>query len=486
MSRVGPGIALRTPKSGVGARGMTILLRAHFAMRRAVAARARALGSQALWLMLAAALLVPQSAAALPSFSIQTNQPCSSCHIDAYGPRLNQAGRDFKLHAFTASDGQSHPLPVSVFAQFSFTHNFSKNENAERAGFPANNYFSVDEVNGYLAGKVMDNLGAVASISYQPDFSALKWSTLDVRYAREFRVFGTPLVTGAVINNAPGEADPWSANPLWSSPFVQSKLSKIAQGEPLTDTIAGSALGAGGYALWNDTLYIEGDDYSALGRNALNVFGSGAVLGTDQLRHTAPYWRIALQHDFSGGEHHVEFGAYGLSADAYPYSLEQAGSNHFEDKALDFTYEWTPQSGFAASDTLAIRGLYLHEAADFPATQKLFGGPGSDRLNRFQVNASYTYRSTFTPGLEYFSTTGTKNSARWWGSPSGRPDSSGFIAELQFVPWGSADLPSHWYNARAALQYVAYTKFNGVSSGAASNNAVSVTLSFAVSPEALL
>jgi hypothetical protein len=465
---------------------MSILSTTRFTARRTVTACTRALRSQVHWLLLAAAAMTPQSAAALPSFSMQTNQPCSSCHIDAYGPRLNQAGRDFKLHAFTASDGQSHPLPVSVFAQFSFTRNSSTNQNAIRAGFPGNDYFSVDQANGYYAGKVMDNLGAVASVSYQPDFSALRWGTLDVRYAREFPVFGTPLVTGAVVNNAPGEADLWGDNPLSVSPFVQSKLSKIAQGEPLANMIAGSALGVGGYALWNDTLYIEGDDYSALGRNSLNVFGAGAVLGTDQLRHTAPYWRIALQHEFSGGEHHVEFGTYGLSADAYPYSLETAGSNHFEDKALDFTYEWTPHSGFAASDTFSVHGLYLHEDADFPASQRLFGGPSFDKLTRLQVDASYTIDSTVTPGLQYFATTGTGNRARWWASPSGRPDSNGVIAELQFAPFGSPDSPSHWYNARVAVQYVAYTKYNGVSAGASSNNAVCLTLSFAVSPEGLL
>ncbi|HUO94067.1 MAG TPA: hypothetical protein VMU22_14170 [Rhizomicrobium sp.] len=443
----------------------------------------RRLQSQLLVLLVGLTVLLPQCAAALPSFSLQTNQPCSACHIDTYGPRLNQAGREFKLHGFTATDGQSHPLPISVFAEISFTRNSSDNLNAERAGFPPNDYFSVDQVDGYYAGKVFDNFGAVASISYQPDYSAIKWGNLDLRSARDFRVFGTSLVAGATINNAPSEADLWDPSPLWTSPFIQSRMSKVAQGEPLTDMIGGFALGAGAYALWDDTVYIEADGYSAMGRNALNMVGAGAVLGTDQLRGTAPYWRVALQHQFSGGEHYIELGTYGLSAHAYPYSIEIAGWNHIEDRAFDFTYEWTPSSEGSSSDALAVHALYLHEHEDLQASRRLFrGGPTSDGLTQIQVNVAYTIHSMVTPGLQYFSTTGTGDPARWWASPNGHPNSDGVMAELQFVPWGTTDMS---YNARLAVQYVDYMKYNGSSAHAASNNAVCLTLSVALAPGGL-
>ena len=53
-------------------------------------------------------------AQALPSFAIQTGQPCAACHIGAFGPQLNPYGRDFKLHGYVASDGNDHGLPLAT------------------------------------------------------------------------------------------------------------------------------------------------------------------------------------------------------------------------------------------------------------------------------------------------------------------------------------------------------------------------------------
>src|SRR5438067_15493 len=41
-------------------------------------------------------------ASAVPSFSVQTDQPCSACHVNSFGPRLKQMGRDFKLYGYVA------------------------------------------------------------------------------------------------------------------------------------------------------------------------------------------------------------------------------------------------------------------------------------------------------------------------------------------------------------------------------------------------
>ena len=59
-----------------------------------------------------------------------------------------------------------------------------------------------------------------------------------------------------------------------------------------------------------------------------------------------------------------------------------------------------------------------------------------------------------------FSTSGTADTLRYapadvTGSATGKPNSSGYIAELQFMPW---------INTRFSVQYVGYQKFNGSSS----------------------
>src|SRR5579871_5912708 len=61
-------------------------------------------------------------AIALPSFAVQTGQPCATCHIGAFGPQLTPQGRDFKLHGYAATDGKDHGLPFAFTTQSSFTH----------------------------------------------------------------------------------------------------------------------------------------------------------------------------------------------------------------------------------------------------------------------------------------------------------------------------------------------------------------------------
>ncbi len=59
--------------------------------------------------------------------------------------------------------------------------------------------------------------------------------------------------------------------------------------------------------------------------------------------------------------------------------------------------------------------------------------------------------------LAYFATSGDRDTllhrpAPVAGTRTGRPNSSGLIGELAFLPW---------LNTRFALQYVAYARFNG-------------------------
>ena len=67
-------------------------------------------------------VLASKPARALPSFAVQTGQPCAACHVGAFGPQLKPYGRDFKLHGYVATDGQDHGLPFAMQIQTSFTH----------------------------------------------------------------------------------------------------------------------------------------------------------------------------------------------------------------------------------------------------------------------------------------------------------------------------------------------------------------------------
>jgi hypothetical protein len=77
-------------------------------------------------------------AIALPSFAIQTSQPCAACHVGAFGPQLTPYGRDFKLHGYVASDGKDHGLPLAWTTQSSFTHTLEPQPGGAAPGFRPN------------------------------------------------------------------------------------------------------------------------------------------------------------------------------------------------------------------------------------------------------------------------------------------------------------------------------------------------------------
>jgi hypothetical protein len=50
------------------------------------------------------------------------------------------------------------------------------------------------------------------------------------------------------------------------------------------------------------------------------------------------------------------------------------------------------------------------------------------------------------------------------GSNAGKPDSDGYLVQLEYVPFGKLESPYRpWMNLRVGLQYTGYSKFNGAS-----------------------
>jgi hypothetical protein len=77
--------------------------------------------------------------------------------------------------------------------------------------------------------------------------------------------------------------------------------------------------------------------------------------------------------------------------------------------------------------------------------------------------------------VQYFQTAGAANPL-YFGLPAPVPNSAGFIGEIAYVPWGKPNSPWQSVNIRIALQYVAYTQFNGSSNRASDNNALFLSL----------
>ncbi len=85
--------------------------------------------------------------------------------------------------------------------------------------------------------------------------------------------------------------------------------------------------------------------------------------------------------------------------------------------------------------------------------------------------------------MQYFKTWGTSDAGLYAASPSGSPDSKGYVAEVALAPWGKEGSPAFdWFNGRLALQYVGYREFDGERAGASANNTVFLSLWFALDP----
>ena len=69
--------------------------------------------------------------------------------------------------------------------------------------------------------------------------------------------------------------------------------------------------------------------------------------------------------------------------------------------------------------------------------------------------------------LGLFSTNGNTDMGLYAPSPvsgslNGSPDSRGYVALLEYVPFGKLDsFAAPWLNLRVGLQYTAYQRFNG-------------------------
>jgi len=117
-----------------------------------------------LLLLMATMLLAARPAEAIPAFAQQTGQPCTACHVGAFGPQLTPTGRAFKITGYTqrGGEGWAANVPVSVMAITSFTNtssSFPAGQVPQHYG--ANNNPSLDQVNLFVGGGIGEHVGGL-------------------------------------------------------------------------------------------------------------------------------------------------------------------------------------------------------------------------------------------------------------------------------------------------------------------------------------
>jgi hypothetical protein len=432
-------------------------------------------------ILLLAATIATRPAFAVPSFAVQTGQPCASCHIGAFGPHLTPQGRDFKLHGYVGSDGQDHGLPLAFTTQSSFTHTQVPQPGGAAPGFKPNDNVAIDQVAAYYAGRITSDIGAFMEFKFDGVDQQARVDNIDIRHVVEGQLFGKDVVWGVTVNNAPTVQDAWNSTPVWGFPFNRSPVAPTPMATTLVDgALSQRVVGAGGYVLWNDLFYWEADTYKGLDTTGLRAFGQVPIDDSDRTTTFMPYGRFALIRDWD--KHHIEVGAFALSASVIPGGNQTLGLGvRKTDVAFDATYQYITDPTKVTSDRLSAHAIFIHEDArmDAGAAQLLTGALPTHWLDTMRVDVSYSFGATITPAIQYFRTTGSSD-INYWATPTGSPNSDGMIFEVAYVPWGKPDSPFPNVNLRLAVQYVNYFTFDGTSANARNNNAFYFSLRTAV------
>lgn len=401
--------------------------------------------------------LMSFNAIAVPSMARQTGMQCSGCHT--VFPELTPFGRQYKLRAYSMSTPKADDasifdkIPVSALLQVSRTS--TKNTGTPEAtsdSFPRDRQTIVQAAGLYYGGKITDQSGALIQYNYDGIERIWGMEMFDARYAGT-TTLGKELIYGVTLNNNPTVSDIYNSTPAWSFPHTDSAA--VMPASTLVDmTLASQVGGLGAYGLWDNLVYAEFALYRTANKGVLRALGSGVP--TDSvIKGLAPYWRLALQKE--SGAHSFSVGTYGLIGKVYSdrndFSL---GTDRFKDIAVDGQYQFID-----GDHTFSTHATWIREKQAWKSSvgQGLTSN-SSGTLKTFKTDVHYWFQRQWGGGLQYFDVSGSADDLRYntgeavMGSANGSPNSKGYVAELNYLPWK---------NTKFVLRYTAYRQFNGAS-----------------------
>lgn len=220
-------------------------------------------------LILLALFLQSAELSAMPSFTRQTGMPCTACHVQAFGPGLTPAGRNFKLTGYTmAADKKAKFVPLSAMVQGSLTHTQRGQGDAPPEYFGSNNNAAMDQASIFYAGRVTSKVGAFVQTTFDGvGKQNLILDNTDIRYADHASLGSQQFVYGISANNSPTVSDLWNTTPAWSLPAASSNVAPTPAAATLIESLGGQVGGMTAYTMWKNLLYVEAGGYTSLARN---------------------------------------------------------------------------------------------------------------------------------------------------------------------------------------------------------------------------
>ena len=401
-----------------------------------------------------ALILASSAAQAVPSYARQTGSECAACHVGAYGLQLTPYGMKFKMGGYTDSDGKGGKIPLSAMVVANFTRTAKDAAEADTLDhFKSNNNAALQEASLFVAGRLTDNIGTFIQTTYSGVERKTSLDQVDIRYARGLQLGGKEATVGLSLNTNPTVTDPLNTLGQWRFPYTASDFNVGYGPSPLVESVGGSVMGTNAYMLYDNSFYGEFGLYDTLSRSTINKVNADDI---GNFKGLGKYWRLAYMKDMK--RDNFSLGLFGFNADLQPDRL--AGpTNRYNDLGVDASYQFLGNR----VHVFTANASYVKEWQTLDYT---FGNGEADKrkqtLDQYRLALSYHYNQTWGVTGSLFSSTGDKDATLNSSSLNGKPNTSGYILQADWTPWGKENSwGAPWANVRLGAQYTGYNKYMG-------------------------
>jgi hypothetical protein len=402
----------------------------------------------------AAIVVFSNSAQAVPSFARQTGADCGACHVGAFGPQLTPFGWQFKLGGYVDTDGKDGKVPLSAMAVINATRT-SKDLPEAPEHFKANNNRALQEISGFLAGRVSDSVGAFVQSTYSGVERKWALDQVDIRFARQVKLGESDAVVGLSLNTNPTLTDPFNTIGQWRFPYTESDFGFGVGATPLIENLGSTVLGLNAYTLYDKNFYAEVGLYNTLSQRALS-----AINADDAGNFQGPgvSWRVAYVNDRKRDNFSV--GLVGFHASVQPDRTQLGTADRYNDVGVDAAYQYlgNRQHVVTVNASWMREQRRLNFSAAEGAAENVKGS-----LETARIAASYHYDQSWGLNLGLFDSRGSAD-AELYGAVShtDRPDTRGYTLQADWTPFGKeTSWAAPWANLRVGLQYTGYQRYNG-------------------------
>jgi hypothetical protein len=401
------------------------------------------------------ALATAASAAqAVPSYARQTGSECAACHVGGYGPQLTPYGIKFKIGGYTDTDGKDGKIPLSAMLVANYTRtskDAAEGDVIDR--YKSNNNTAMQEASLFVAGRLADNVGTFSQITYSGIERKTSLDQLDLRYAKSLTLGGKEATVGLSFNNNPTSTDPFNTLGQWRFPYTSSDFNVGYGPSPKVEDLGGSVWGANVYTMFDKNFYAELGLYDNMSQKTASKLNTDPA---DKFKGLGTYWRLAYFKDMKRDNFSV--GLFGFNAKQQP-DLATSGADKFNDVGIDAAYQFLGNR----QHIYTLNTSYVKEWQTLDNTYA--AGSANNRKNsidQFRLAASYHYDQTWGLTAGLFTTRGKADAGLYGGSLNGKPNTSGYIFQADWTPWGKeSSWGAPWANARVGLQYTGYNKYMG-------------------------